>query len=173
MEIYKGVIYQGVNYSDRLEVSNIGNIRNVKTKHVYKLHVNKNGYKQCCISLGGRDKKKIFKIHKAVAETFLSNPDNKPQVNHIDGNKLNNNVDNLEWVTPSENMLHAYKNGLAIIYRGYDNPCCKFTQEDVDFIRLNYISGSQEYGTRALARKFNVSHESIRRVLNSKRYDDK
>lgn len=45
MEIYKGVIYQGVNYSDRLEVSNIGNIRNVKTKHVYKLHVNKNGYK--------------------------------------------------------------------------------------------------------------------------------
>lgn len=170
METYKGMIYQGEDYSDRLEVSNFGNVRNAKTKHVYKLHVNKNGYKQCCISLGGRDKKKVFKIHKAVAETFLSNPDNKPQVNHIDGNKLNNDIANLEWVTQSENLLHAYKNGLVPIRKGCDSPFCKFTQEDINFIKSNYISRSREYGTRALARRFNVSHESIRKVLNGSRY---
>lgn len=58
-------------------------------------------------------------IHRLVAETFIPNPENKPTVNHKDGNKLNNNVDNLEWATHSENMQHAFKTGLNHSTKGH------------------------------------------------------
>lgn len=58
-------------------------------------------------------KQKIHKIHRLIAKAFIPNPDNKPCINHIDGNKLNNSLDNLEWVTTQENTKHAYANNLA------------------------------------------------------------
>jgi len=69
-----------------------------------------NGYYYVCLSKNGKVRK--FKVNRLVAQAFIPNPDNKPFVNHIDGDKLNNNVNNLEWCTQSENMLHAYKYGL-------------------------------------------------------------
>lgn len=58
------------------------------------------------------NKDKLFFVHRLIAETYIPNPDNKPTVNHIDGNKLNNDVNNLEWLSYSENNLHAYKESL-------------------------------------------------------------
>ena len=68
------------------------------------------GYKQCTITDGKNIK--TLNVHREVAKAFIPNPDNKPQVNHKDGNKLNNNIDNLEWVTREENIQHAYRTGL-------------------------------------------------------------
>ena len=65
------------------------------------------------VSLKQNGKKaKNFFIHRLMAETFIPNPENKPQINHIDGNKLNNSIDNLEWVTCAENAQHAIRTGL-------------------------------------------------------------
>ena len=69
-----------------------------------------NGYKIVWITIDG--KQKILLAHRIVAKTYLPNPENKPQVNHIDGNKLNNRLNNLEWCTDSDNKKHAYKTGL-------------------------------------------------------------
>ena len=107
MEIWRNLIYQNKDYGYLLEVSIFGNIRNKHTKYIYKLHPNTNGYLTVNISLGSRNNKKTFLVHKAVAETFIPNLENKPQVNHKDFNKTNNNADNLEWVTNQENCIHA------------------------------------------------------------------
>jgi len=68
------------------------------------------GYNVVCLSDG--EIQKIQYVHRLVAEGFIENKDNKETINHIDGNKSNNHVDNLEWATYSENMIHAYKTGL-------------------------------------------------------------
>lgn len=85
-------------------------------------------------------------VHKAVAETFISNLDNKPCVNHKDGNKQNNNVDNLEWCTYSENNLHA--TGIIQTSGGEHHYKAKLTSDDVIFIRANFSGGLQKWADR-------------------------
>ena len=166
---WKTLVYQGSIY-EKFEASMSGHIRNVVAGTVYKEFVNKNGYCQVAVSLGSRGNLKVFRIHKAVAETFIPNPESKPEVNHKDGNKLNNSVNNLEWMTGSENLHHAYQNGLAKAKYGPDNHHAKLTEEDIRYIREHYIPKSSEYGTRALGRKFGVDHMQILRVLKGRSY---
>lgn len=91
------------------EISSLGKIRNLQGK-VLKTYIQNSGYEQIKINYQGLHIHKS--IHRLVAEAFIPNPLNKKYVNHIDGNKLNNTVDNLEWCTNSENLLHARKTGL-------------------------------------------------------------
>lgn len=158
--IWKTVVYNGEAYN-QFEVSNDGQLRNVKTGTIYKQHINQKGYNQVYVSLGSRKIGKVFKIHRAVAEAFIPNPYNKDEVNHKDGNKNNNNVSNLEWMTASENVQHAYKNGLMPLQYGMDNHEAKLSKDDVLYIREHFIYGDREYGARALGRKFNISKNSI------------
>ena len=109
-------------------------------------------------------------IHILVAETFIPNIEHKPFVNHKDGNKQNNFAENLEWVTNSENMKHAYKLGLNKPRIGYENFCAKLTIDDVKYIRKNYKLRDKDWGARALAKKFNVSESTITNVVKGRTY---
>ena len=93
------ILYMGKNYVPS----------KVKGKLI-KTRISKNGY--VLVTLSSKSKTRHFYVHRLVAETFIPNPENKREVNHIDTNKLNNDVSNLEWVTSSENKIHAHANGL-------------------------------------------------------------
>ena len=101
-------------------IDEFGNVRNIKTQKYLKGALNGKGYLR--VELHNNKKIKKFFIHRLVAEYFISNPLNKEQVNHKDGNKLNNNVENLEWVTNQENSNHAWKYGLKVGCKGEKNP---------------------------------------------------
>ncbi len=112
--------------------------------------------------------RKNFLIHRLIATHFIPNPENKPQVNHIDGNKINNNIDNLEWVTPSENTQHAYDTGLQGKQLGESNGGSILTIEDVKFIKENYKPRCREFSGVALAKRFGVSKSTIRSILSGR-----
>lgn len=103
--MFKKFYYEGkeTNYS----VSEDGRVRNDKTGRELKGTYASNEYQRVSIQING--KQKMILVHRLVAETFLPNPDNLPVVHHVDGNKHNNNVNNLQWVTVSENNKHNFK----------------------------------------------------------------
>lgn len=154
------------------QVSNYGNARSldrvIETKRgprTYKgqsltLSEHTGGYLN--ISLGRKNKRFV---HRLVAEAFISNPNDLPEVNHKDGDKRNNYVSNLEWVTPSDNQLHSKETGLAPT--GEIHPQAKLSNEDVEFIRNNYIPKHPEFSGKALAEKYGVARSIISRIINN------
>ena len=92
----------------------------------------------------------------------------KTHVNHIDGNKHNNNVSNLEWVTNSENINHAFETGL--IRTGECVYGAKLTNLDVITIRNIYIKGDSKYGAKPLARAFGVSNTTVRKIVTNRKW---
>lgn len=113
MEIWKKV----KDYEGLYEVSNLGRVRSlprngtIPEPRIMKIGKDKDGYGVVTL----RNTKRCTKrVHRLIANAFLPNPYNKPQINHKDGNKLNNIIDNLEWATGSENILHAKRVGLQM-----------------------------------------------------------
>ena len=109
-----------------------GNIININTNKILNKKINSRGYCFVTISLNGK-LKDLF-IHREVAKAFISNLENKPYVNHINGIKTDNRVENLEWVTAKENIQHAIKMGL-INNKGINSPRSKFISDDIARIR--------------------------------------
>ena len=97
---------------DRYEVSTDGEIRNKKTGRILKQSPSKQGYARVSLSNGAGNTPTIVFPHREVGLAFIPNPDNKPQINHKNANKMDPKKDNLEWVTPKENTEHAINNGL-------------------------------------------------------------
>lgn len=163
MEEWKGLKYKGIDYSDYYAVSSYGNIKSNKTGIVRKLHIGKTGYYVVALTFGSRCSKKTIRVHRAVAESFIQNPDKKETINHIDGNKLNNNVENLEWCTYKENSVHAVENNL--IKSGAQSHKAKLKNADVFYIRHMYENHKDVYSIKKLSEMFGVNKEAIRRVI--------
>ena len=105
-------------------------------------------------------------MHILVAKAFIENPENKPCVNHKDGNKLNACVSNLEWVTYAENNEHAIRTGLRPSGERY--PYSKLTDEIVKEIRRNHKPKTRGTGCKSLAKKYGVHHSIIQKILDYK-----
>lgn len=146
-----------------------GTIKNRKRDKVLRPTKDKNGYKRILLCRNGYHKN--IAVHRVVALTFLDNPNNLPQVNHIDGNKINNNVSNLEWCSNYNNIHHAINNGLIKV-KNENNPNAKLKKKDVIAIREWFASG--RYNKSELARAFGVSRTLIRYIIQQKiwRYDN-
>lgn len=106
-EVWKDVVgYEGI-----YQVSNLGQLKNIKHNRLLTGAINRYGYVSVVLI---KDKKvKNTRMHRLIAETFIPNPKNKNQVNHINGIKTDNRVENLEWVSNHENVIHAWENGLT------------------------------------------------------------
>ena len=108
MEIWKPI----VGTKGFVEVSNEGRVRSLLRgePRILKTQVDNKGYHRIRVTI--EREKMSYKVHREVAKAFIHNPDNLPQVNHKDGNKSNNAVDNLEWISNRDNAHHAIENGL-------------------------------------------------------------
>lgn len=164
------IIDVGIGY----EISSLGNVRSVdriiETKNgnrfikgiIMKQLTDKFGYSN--ITFSNISKKRKCLVHRLVALAFIKNPENKPEVNHKDCNKSNNNVDNLEWSTSKENILHSWSNSLANDNIGEKNNNSKLKKDDVLEIREMYNCG--EYTQTKLSKLFNVRQDTISDIVN-------
>ena len=158
------------------QVSNTGKIRSQGDNRGNKsgkwrlrsLSANHDGYLK--VRLMHKEKDETRRVHTLVAKAFIPNQNNYDTVNHKDGDKTNNNVDNLEWADRSQQMIHAYQNGLKTPMRGSKNSQSKLTDDDVRYIRSHYKRQSTEFGTVALGKKFGVSSRVIGLVIRGLSY---
>lgn len=163
MELRKDEYWEESQRVSGWRISNTGKVYSDKSGKLLKQQLTgPNRKKYFSVSIRESGKVKHLKVHRLVAEEFIPNPDNKPCVNHKDGNKLNNHVDNLEWATASENSFHAVDTGLNP-KRGKDNPNVKLSQEQVNEIRTVYFHS--KISQSALARKYNVHQTTIHSLL--------
>lgn len=170
----KGIVYD---YNNLYEASNYGRIKSLgiyhgKTNnffnkpHILKSKNNNDGY--LMYTLANHGKINYVTAHRIIASTFLNKNNNKTQVNHKDGNKYNNRIDNLEWCTPSENVKHAFDNGLKIAkvvgMPKEKNPNAKYTQKQIDDIRNKRKKG---YTLKKLAIEYNTFESYICRICKN------
>lgn len=192
-EIWKDI--QG--YEGLYQVSNLGRIKRIRfinnvtnkpqDKFLSMKKIDNLGYQTVALCKDGQIKYK--RTHRIVAETFIPNPQNLPCVNHKDGNKLNNLIDNLEWCTYSQNTRHAMSSGLINIekhkiavqnnmkiahsyckehhlYAGENNYNAKLKKEDI--LEIKKIYQNKEMQIKQIALKYNVCTSTISRIVHNK-----
>lgn len=159
---YEG-IYMVLNIGQVKSLDRIDSIGRLKKGLILSDVDNGNGYRIVNLKFNG--KQKMYTVHRLVAEAFIPNPMNLPQVNHIDGDKSNNKLENLEWCDKSHNMKHAYKIGLIKALDGEKSPHHKLKKSDVEYCKSNYKKYDPKYGFAALARFLGVSDTTIKHAV--------
>lgn len=144
-----------VGYEDYYQISDQGNIFSFFTSRPIKAFLTRKGYLRVDF------KGKKFLVHKLIMETFVGK-EPKLQVNHKNGIKTDNRLENLEWTTAQQNVDHAWGLGLVPRPTGSKHPRATITEEDVVKIRVAKITKS--YGLNALAKDFNTTREVIKKV---------
>lgn len=158
--------------SDTYQISNQGRIKSLPKYH-YTIHggyITKEKILKSSINretgyLSVHMHQKTYIIHRLVAETFIPNPENKPTVNHKDGNKLNNNDWNLEWATYKENINHSI-NMLGNNFCGENHGRSKLKNNQIKEIREKYSTGN--YSQYQLAKEYNITRSAIYMVIKNK-----
>lgn len=117
---------------DRYLVNRKGDVYSIRSRRLISQRLDRYGYPR--VNLYEGTKLYTVTVHRLVAKAFVPNPNNLPEVNHIDGDKTNNNADNLEWVTSSQNQKHAFKLGLQVGNKGERNGMAKYTESDVRLV---------------------------------------
>lgn len=143
---------------NRFEISKCGIIRNAKTKAIKSQYVSDTGYYMITISKNNRSKP--YRVHRLLANNFIDNIGNLKEVNHIDGNKLNNELINLEWVSHFGNMQHAFSTGLA------NNTGMKNGMAKLNGIKATEIKDllKQSVSQYKIAEMYNVSRSAILKI---------
>ena len=167
--IYENNIVDGFTKVKSLEnycINENGLILNIRTRGIIIPSINKKGYLQVCLT-----NKNTYSIHRLVALTFIENKENKPEVNHKDGNKSNNHVSNLEWNTTQENLEHKRINNLGKTLKaklsatGENNSQAKLKENEVLYIRKNAIVRKDAI---RLSNELNVSIATIYDIKNKR-----
>lgn len=176
MENLENEIWKSIEGFNRYEVSNLGRVRSLNVTYtnstgvqrsiigrILKYGYYKDGYSK--VILSQKSILKTLKVHRLVAKAFIPNLENKPYVNHINGIKTDNRVQNLEWVTPKENSQHFFSSDLYVCNNnGEKNGMSKMKKEDIIKIREMRKTMSIKY----VAYFFNISHSQVSSIANKK-----
>lgn len=168
LSIYNNIEWKDIpSYNGFYEASTDGQIRRKSTKKILKQFYSTQGYKTCSL------KQRSVRVHRIIAETFLENKNNLPVVHHKDGNKENNNVNNLEYTTYRENIIHAYKTELRPSIKGKEQKIVtkergnsKITADQVkEILEFYYVTG---FGERRLEKITGIPRSTIVGIIKGR-----
>jgi hypothetical protein len=148
-------------YGDKYKVSNLGRVINEHKSRVLSAFKINSGYLCVSLYLDGKSSNKL--VHRLVAAAFIPNHGNKPHINHIDFDRTNNAIENIEWCSPKENSRHSYSAGRfkTCFKPGSEAPCAKLNESQVVEIRERSMNGE---GDAPLSRAYGVTPRAVKRI---------
>lgn len=159
LEIFKNI----KGYETIYQISNLGNVKSLKNNKLLKTRIRKNdGYVDIKLSKNGKSTR--FLLHRLIAIAFIDNPNNKSQINHKNGLKNDNRIENLEWCNNSENAKHAENNNLRS-HEGIKNSHAKLNELDIKFIKYWL---SKNFKSVDIAKHFNITPAQIGHIKHGR-----